>query len=294
MQKECVQCQLKQFDKLSNFYHLNENQKETVYQEIIEYFNHVDMTKTNPEAMGNILKLMAKYSNINDPFKEIKSYYNQELMKLEDSLIDVIENSDDKLTTALKISIVGNLIDFGTSHEFDNQLLMSMINNILNTSLAVDDSESLFENLKDSSALLYLGDNCGEIVLDKIFIKYLKQYYPNLNITFVVRGKTALNDITLEDAKEVGIDKLVTVVDNGDNSPGTVIENTSTEFQNLFNTSDVVIAKGHGNYESLFQQMRNNLFFMFMAKCKIVADPLNIKIKSIVCLKSRINPDNFI
>lgn len=218
-------------------------------------------------------------------FRQIKSYYNQLVLSMSDLIDELIRKSSDRLVCGLKLAIAGNLIDFAAKHEFDENSLKEMIENISGTRLAIDHSAQLFGTLKNSRTLLYLGDNCGEIVLDKHFILLLKEYYPNLQVFYGVRGKPIVNDVTAWDALEVCMEEAATVISSGDGSLGTVLHRTSTEFQKIFRTADVVICKGQGNYEGLADCCRDNIFFMFMAKCSLVAAPLGVDKMSIVCMK---------
>jgi len=158
--------------------------------------------------------------------------------------------------------------------------------NINAISLVVDHSESLYQRLKTARSLMYLGDNCGEICLDKLFIKYIKKEFPNIKIYFGVRGQAIVNDVTLEDAQMVAMEEVAEVIENGDSSLGTVIERVSDEFREKFYNADVVIAKGQGNYESLSEIDRNNVFHLFMAKCNPVSNSLGVKTLSIVCVEN--------
>ena len=136
-------------------------------------------------------------------------------------------------------------------HKFDLNTLMDKLHKIKSDNLAVDDSRKLFDDISEAHTLLYLGDNCGEIVLDKIFIEELKAHYNNLKVYYGVRGQAIVNDVTIDDASDVNMSESAEVISNGDISLGTVIEKTSSEFQKVFNDADVVICKGQGNYEGL-------------------------------------------
>lgn len=143
--------------------------------------------------------------------------------------------------------------------------------------------------MKSAKSILYLGDNCGEIVLDKIFIELLSKEYPTCKVYYGVRGKPIVNDVTIEDALEVKMNEVATVISNGDGALGTVLKNTSTQFKQVFQQVDIVICKGQGNYEGLLGINKENVFFLFMAKCELVAKPVGVKTMSIVCMKNRMD-----
>lgn len=285
MHEECFDCDLNQMKKISKFLQL-EQAKEN---ELISLAKHSlqtrDMSKTNPEIMGEIWTLIEKVIGTDDPYKEIKSYYNQLVLSMSDCIYNLINNSNNRLECGLKLAIAGNLIDFAAKHRFDENTFREKISHISETELSINHSAQLFDAVKNSRTLLYLGDNCGEIVLDKLFILLLKEYNPMLQVFYGVRGKAIVNDVTKTDADEVHMQEAATVVSNGDGSLGTVLHRTSAEFQSIFNHADIVICKGQGNYEGLSDCKKSNMFFLFMAKCDIVAAPLDVSKMSIVCMK---------
>lgn len=287
MHQECFQCDINQMKKISGFLQLDQAAGNQLIRLTDDYLKTCDMTKTNPEAMGEIWAVIRDVLGTDNPYQEIKSYYNRLVLSMSDLIDKLICASSDRLVCGLKLAIAGNLIDFAARHEFDENSLKEMIGNISGTELAIDHSPQLFDTLKKSRTLLYLGDNCGEIVLDKHFILLLKEYYPNLQVFYGVRGKPIVNDVTAEDAREVCMEEAATVISSGDGSLGTVLHRTSTEFQEIFGAADVVICKGQGNYEGLADCRRDNIFFLFMAKCSLVAAPLGIDKMSIVCMKKR-------
>lgn len=287
MNKDCFICNINQMNKICSFLNLDQDIQTKLIKITDEYQKNCDMSKTNPEIMGDIWKKIAPIIGTDNPYKDIKSYYNKLLLSMESEINERIVNSNDKLNYALKVSIAGNLIDFAAKHTFNENTLLEMLNNISNIKLSIDDSKEMCDILSHSNRLLYLGDNCGEIVLDKCFIKVIKQFNPQLELYYGVRGKPIVNDVTIDDAIEVNMDSVATIISNDDGSLGTVLSKTSNEFQDIFNSADIVICKGQGNYEGLLGTDKENIFFLFMAKCDLVAKPINVKRMSIVCLKNK-------
>ena len=148
----------------------------------------------------------------------------------------------------------------------------------------IDHTKQLQTDLKKAKTLLYLGDNCGEICLDKLLIENIKHQNPDLSIYFGVRGAPVVNDSTEEDAYKVGMNELATIVSNGDISQGTVVEHTSPEFQEIYHKADLVIAKGQANYETLSDRFDQNIYFMLITKCKVIANDIGVPERSLVCL----------
>lgn len=287
MHQQCFECDRKQVNKIKQILSISEKQEKELEVIVNNYIKTVDMNKTNPEVMGEIWKLISNYTGNNNPYKEVKSYYNQEVLKVKDEIQNIIYSSNDIYYTAIKIAVVGNLIDFSANHQFDMNILKSMIYDILNKELSIDDSAQLKESLSTAKSVLYIGDNCGEIVLDKMFIEVIKKIYPQIDFYYGIRGQPIINDVTIDDATEVNMHEIAEVISNGDGSLGTVLEKTSHKFQEVFKKVDLVICKGQGNYEGLISETRNNLYFMFMAKCNIIAEPLGLETLSIVCMKKK-------
>jgi len=216
--------------------------------------------------MGAELHRMIRKSLQNpDPYLKIKKEYNQMMLDLYPSFTEMVEQSDTPFDTAMRLAIGGNVIDFGAKYQFD---VMETIHSALESELAIDDSASLQQALGSAQSLLYIGDNCGEIVLDKIFLEHLN--VPEK--IFVVRGGPIINDITLDDARMVGMEKVARVVTTGDDSPGAVWERSSEEFRTLFKEADVVISKGQGNLEGLIERKHKNLYYLLVTKCELIAE----------------------
>jgi uncharacterized protein with ATP-grasp and redox domains len=283
----CITCNINQCIKVIELLELDINRKEEMMREVLKYLSEADYSKCNPEVMGGTWQIILKYAESDNPYEHIKKYYNMEVLKMVEAIENLIENSEDPFNTALKVAIAGNLIDFAAKHKFDLEMLKKKIMNIREINLSVDHSKSLHDSLKTSGSLMYLGDNCGEIALDKLFIKYIKKEFPHIKVYFGVRGKTIVNDATLQDAQMVGMQEVAEVIENGDGSLGTVITRTSEEFREKFYGADVVIAKGQGNYEGLSEIDRNNIFHLFMAKCDPVSSTLGVSTMSIVCIENK-------
>lgn len=279
----CILCNLKQVLTVTDLVKVDAAQQELIMREVLGYLQNTNYQRSNPEVIKGTWDIITQHIQNENPYKDIKNYYNGVVMEMADPIQRLIQESDDAFQVALKIAITGNLIDFASNHHFDASMLLEKINNIHKQPLVIDDSKKMYEKLKAAKTLLYLGDNCGEIVLDKIFIAYLKQVVPNLKVYFGVRGKPIVNDVTVEDAEFVQMQEVAEVISNGDGSLGTVIEKTSIAFKKVFYKADVIIAKGQGNYESLSEIKREHLFFLFMAKCDAVAQSLHIANLSIVC-----------
>ena len=197
----CITCNINQVLRVMKIVDIDIKIKEEMMREVLGYLKDIDYSKCNPEVMGGTWKIILKYISDDNPYSAIKNEYNLEILKTSDEIETIIQNSENKFNTALKIAIVGNLIDFAAKHKFDFEMLRQKILNVMNTDLAIDNSKQLYDKLKKAKSVLYIGDNCGEICLDKLFIKYIKKDFPDIKVFFGVRGQAVINDVTYDDAK---------------------------------------------------------------------------------------------
>lgn len=261
----CVPCFQKQAARLFEKYNIPEERREVLSERFNDFLSKDGLDKPSPLSAQYLNVLMKKETGIDDLYLKEKSYYNKLLMQRYQALKNDVESSKHPAMMALKYALAGNIIDFGPPHRFD---LEKTFSEALEKKIAVNDSEALFKEIRNAGTVLYLGDNAGEIVTDKLFIETLA--HPN--VIFTVRGAPVLNDVAYADAGEVGMQEVATVIDNGFDAPSTLPEYCSDEFREIFNSADVVISKGQGNFEGLYGQVeRKNIFFLFMVKCEEIA-----------------------
>jgi len=215
-----------------------------------------------------------------DPFKDIKSEYNQIALKLYPSLKTTIENSTDPLWTSVRLAIAGNVIDFGIFTSVD---IEGTIRKALNSKIAVDDYNSLKDAVSYANEILYLTDNAGEIVFDRLLIETLIQF--GKKVKAVVKGSPVINDSTMEDARESGLTKICEIMDNGSEAVGTILDWTSSTFQKTFKDAQLIISKGQANFETLIGTEKK-LFFLFQSKCDVVSKELSLSTGSMLLKKS--------
>ncbi len=196
-----------------------------------------------------------------------KHEFNQLMLDLEDSLRSEIRNSPDPLETAMIYARIGNYIDFSALAHVDREEMLSLIRSENKDPLDPEEYARLKEDLKAGSSLVYLTDNCGEIVLDKLVVEILKEQYPHLAVTVIVRGYPAANDATMEDAREAGLDRITQVIGNGSDVGGTWLPGISKEARSLLYSADVILSKGQGNFETL-HECGLNIYYLFLCKCE--------------------------
>jgi len=286
MQEQCIQCFHKQANKLIVKYKL----PDLLAKELIFKFNrfcdkHIDNNLSTPEASRYLNKLFQKAANNRDLFRNEKKEYNRLLLGLEEEIRNNIKKSADPFQTALRYALAGNIIDFGPSKAFD---VLEVLSAAVSKRPAVDHSGLLRDELAKAAKVLYLGDNAGEIVLDKLLIETIS--HPH--ITFAVRGGNVINDATLWDAKSVGIMHIVRVISNGYDAPSTILEKCSPAFQKAFDEADIVISKGQGNLEGLIHNTHKKIFFLLMVKCNVIAKITGVKEGDSVIFYNQVSKNN--
>jgi uncharacterized protein with ATP-grasp and redox domains len=289
LQYECITCIISQVLTVAKMLDFDEAQKETAIRNTLYYLSRADYEGCTPESMAELWGELLRDAKSDDPYESIKSLCNHEAMKMEQRTREAIHAAEDPFTKALKYAIAGNLVDYGLEHPVALEEQNRQIDEISSRQFAADDSPALKEALKKAGKVLYLCDNAGEILFDKLLIEYIGEEVPQAEVICAVRGKPVLNDVTQKDALEVGMGCVARIIDNGDGSPGTVLHRTSKAFLEEYSKADVVIAKGQGNYESLSGDGRENLFFLFMAKCSAICQIANVPKMSIICLKNVIS-----
>ena len=254
---------------------LNKTDNVEYLAEIKDLLDNRGEDDTSPYMVYLFNKVHVRYFGKGADYKDIKKQYNDLIMGMENDLRREIEKSPDPLAKALIMSRIGNYIDFGAMNHVDEQEFMALFNN---TEMRDDDLRVYEAFLRECEAgrdFLLVCDNCGEIVLDKLMIEQLKKRFPNLTVRVLVRGGEVLNDATVEDAYYVGIDRIAEVISNGDAVAGTIYEMMPREAQTVLDESDVILAKGQGNYESLSGQGRH-VFYAFLCKCDLFTNRFHV------------------
>lgn len=203
-----------------------------------------------------------------------RTLFNSSLLKMEEELFESVISSADPVKEAVKYAMAANYIDFARISDLNENAVAYVVDTARRAEPAPSALSSLKSKLKSAKTLLYLHDNCGEIVLDKIFIRVISNLYPQIAITSVVRGGDIINDVTEKDAEQVGLYACAKVISNGTNVPGTYLKEVSPQVLNLLDTSDVIISKGLGNLETLYGE-GYKIFYCFTCKCGHVAQKFN-------------------
>lgn len=246
--------------------HLTDDAK--YLSEVKEIIDNRDEDDTSPYLVYKFNRVYERYFGKKAPYREIKKKYNDLVLSVEQSVRNRIEASEDPLAKALAYARVGNYIDFGAMNHVDEKTFLDLLDNAQLQDRDAEVIRSFVEQCGNAHRFLLITDNCGEIVLDKLFLEQLHRRFPDLAIDVLVRGDEVLNDATVEDAEHVGIDRLARVISNGLPIAGTVYSMLPNQAKEAMDHADVILAKGQGNYESLCNQGMH-IFYSFLCKCEL-------------------------
>lgn len=280
IQDECIACIIGQSKRVSEAIGASEALSLALVSYIETSLEKPDFTLSPPIIAAPLYEEMARRAGKIDLYDEQKAHAVVQATQYMPFLRDTIEKSNDSFMALLKTAVVGNVIDLAAEVTFD---LHGAITSVFDTPFAHDDTEIVRQRLKGAKTLLYIGDNTGEHIFDALAIEHLKLLYPELEIFYMVRGNFIINDVTMKEAKEAKMDQLCTLIDSGVNTPGFVYERATQEAKSLFDTADIIIAKGMGNYECLTPIVRKNICFLLKVKCSVVSRSLGHEIGSIIC-----------
>lgn len=282
---ECGPCFLRQAGEALDLACNDSALKIEIFNEIFKFLSNNFSTNTNSNKTGSIIhNLIKQKTGCMDPYKKEKILSNEIALKYL-PVVEKVISQDDRLETYVKIAIIGNILDFGAFTISTD--VEQLIEQSLKKELKIKDIEEFENSLKKHDKVLYLVDNTGEIVFDKLLLSKLKEY--NLDITIAVKSEPILNDACMEDALEVGLDKYGKIVEIGAGTVGFVDSEISEEFREIFNDHDFIISKGMGNYEGLTEidNSSKEIYYLLCIKCQAIAKDLNVDYKDMILSKNR-------
>jgi uncharacterized protein with ATP-grasp and redox domains len=268
----CIPCFVRQAFEAVSLVTDDQKIRERILRQVLARLSNESFDHTPPFIGRDIHRIVRLLSGNSDPYLEIKKEANTSALKLMPSLKELIKGSANPFETAVRLAIAGNIIDCAQGDHVSEKKIQETLSQCLGQPVSKDAINELKKEIEKASNILYLGDNAGEVFFDKLLIEELNGY----PVTFVVRGGPTINDALKDDAKMAGIDKLVAVMDNGSDVPGTILEECSEEFKRLFSEADLVIVKGQGNYETLSDEQKN-IFFLLQAKCPVIAEHIGCR-----------------
>ncbi len=263
---DCIPCLLRQALEAARLVSADPAVHEQLIREVLGWTAEMDLNQSPPAMAQRIHRRLRAITGQDDPYLRAKTRHNHLALELLPELRAKIQSSGSPVLTAARVAIAGNMIDMGVNGNVTEGDLRQAMRHALSEPF-FGEQEQFIQQIDEARSILYLADNAGEIVFDRLLIE---QILPR-RVTLAVRGAPVINDATLVDAQAAGLDEIVEIIDNGSDAPGTLLEDCSQEFLRRFAEADLIIAKGQGNFESLNTQP-GNLFFLFKVKCPLVAN----------------------
>ncbi len=275
LQSDCLVCLLNQSIRVAKNLKLDEEKSQELGRVAsASIANYRDVSP--PVAASDLYPKLGEIIGSDDIYEELKKVSTQEALKL---LPAVKKSVNSTIRGAIKASVAGNVIDFATPSHFD---LSEEFEKVFHTPFVIDDEDDFLARLAKAESFMIIGDNVGEHVFDKLLLQEIARAYPNLKIYYAVRGLPIINDVTLKEAREIEIDRVATLVDSGVDTPGLAYEHASSEFMELYNSMDLIIAKGMGNYECLEGVKDRRIYHLFKVKCEVVASNVGAELGSLI------------
>jgi len=282
---DCIPCFYRQALDAARIAGADEIMQKKIIDELSQLIPNFSLETTPPEMGRALYSLVGKISGVKDPFKDIKQNSNKMALSLYSELKQEINNSEDRLLTAVKLSIIGNIIDYGAKNSLDVPKEIDYLfqgNFIINNenNLTIFKYNQFKEALNKVSNIIYLADNAGEVVFDRLLIEELVGELGK-EVIYVVKGKPIINDALIEDALFCGINEIAKIISSGSDAPGILLKYCSPEFVRLYQNAELIISKGQGNYEALSEEDRP-IFFLFRAKCPVIAKDVGCNVGDMV------------
>jgi uncharacterized protein with ATP-grasp and redox domains len=270
---DCYPCFLRQALDAVRMTDADERQQKVVLDRVLDLLRQIEPSSTPPEIGDQVHRIVRLEVGDSDPYRAAKEASTRRALALHPRLKTLVAETNDPLGVAVRLSIAGNIIDFGPDQEYD---LWNAVERVLAQPFAIDDGVAFREMLSRVGQVLYLADNAGETVFDRVLIEVL-----DVPVIYVVKGGPILNDATREDALAAGLDQVAEIVDTGLDAPGAILPRCSEEFWRLYDKADLVIAKGQANYETLSEESEK-VFFLLQTKCHVIARDVGVPVGSIV------------
>ncbi len=270
---DCIPCFFKQALNAARLAGADEDTQKKILDSLASEVPDFPLSSSPPEMGRIVYRLVREITNEEDPFKKIKDEYNKIALNIYPDLKNKVAHSEDRLLTAIRLAVAGNVIDFGPDSSFN---LEKEIEDVFEKDFAIFDYKEFKEALKNTKQILYLADNAGEVVFDRILIEELDR-----DVIYVVRDKPVINDALIEDAQFCGIDKIARVVSNGSDAPGTILDLCSKDFLSLYANAKLIISKGQGNFEGLAGTSNAPIFFLFKVKCAVIGNDVGCNVGDI-------------
>jgi uncharacterized protein with ATP-grasp and redox domains len=278
---DCIPCLLRQTLEAARLVSTDTVVHEQIIRDVLRWAGEMDFAQSPPAVAQRIHRRLRELTGVADPYREAKDRWNRLAMELIPALRAKVESASDPLLMAARLAIAGNVIDLGVNGNLTEAEVRQAVNQALIAPF-FGEQDNFRQAVARAQAILYLADNAGEIAFDRLLVE---QISPE-RVTFVVRGAPVINDATRADARAVGLDNIVEIIDNGSDAPGTILNDCHPEFRRRFAAADLIIAKGQGNFETLSNEP-GNLFFLFKVKCPLIAEHVNQPVGVQMLVQSR-------
>jgi uncharacterized protein with ATP-grasp and redox domains len=279
---DCFPCFVRQALDAARFATDDEEVHKKVVRAVLRLAAEMDMHQPPPVIGQHVHRLIREITGKEDPYHEQKRLSNELALRLYGEMEQDVQGAPDPLEAAIRLAIAGNILDFGVNSRLEHAHAETVIGAALGDEFDATELSAFSAAVNQAEDILYLGDNAGEIVFDRVLIEKL----PRGKVTFVVKGSPVINDVTMEDAETAGLTGLVEVITNGSDGPGTILESCSSAFRERFHRADLIVAKGQANYESL-SDIDKDMFFILKAKCPVIARDLGCEIGEMILRGSR-------
>ncbi len=278
---DCYPCFLRQALEASRAVGAPQEGQHRLLRKVMEDLLQLDPDCPPPEIAQDVHRIVRMQTGVDDPYTRLKAYSTKRALDLYPRLQPLVKKAKDPLSCAVRLAVAGNIIDFAQADTKSRvEDLWSSVQDTLRQPFTIDHTQVLGRAVEASRRVLFLGDNAGETVFDRLLIENLET--PTL---YAVKGGPIINDATVEDAQEAGLDQVAEITSNGSDAPGTLLKDCSPEFLHDFYDAPVIIAKGQANYETL-SQVRAPIFFLLRIKCPVIAKDMGAAIGSIICKRS--------
>jgi len=275
---ECYPCFFHQAINVAGMIGVDEKIMRDILCEVSRLIPTISPEITPPLIGRQVYQIVSRLTGVEDPFKDAKKQCTEQALALYPSLKDKVASSSDRLLMAVRVAIAGNVIDFGSNVAFD---LGKDVQSILTQEFAICHYGEYRKGLAKAQRILYLADNAGECVFDRVLIEEIGK-----PVTYVVREKPIINDAVREDALAAGIGEVANIISSGTDAPGNILPLCSEEFLKIYGDADFIISKGQGNYEGLSGEDRP-LFFLLKAKCPVIAKNIGVERGSILLMQAQ-------
>jgi hypothetical protein len=254
---------------------------ERIVREVLRWASEMDLDQP-PAVLGQrVHRRLREITGVEDPYRAAKDHLNRMALSLLPELKAEIEATSDRLALAARLAIAGNVIDMGVNGNVTETDVRQSVRQALAEPFT-GEQNGFRQSVAEARSILYLADNAGEIVFDRLLIEQLSP----ARVTLAVRGAPVINDATMTDARAVGLHEIIEVIDNGSDAPGTIVEDCDQGFNRRFTEADLILAKGQGNFETLSDEPRN-IYFLFKAKCPVIARHVGVPVGTHVLARSR-------